>query len=1031
MLKSTRSQRGNRRLSPFSSVVTLALWRWRQTGFLLSIIALGMIAAVLIASSIPLFSDVMTTAGLRNTLRSTPDDSEIVATSNTAGLSAASIKAVHDQFETLLQPSLGSYVQAPEFSLTIGDFSFAAPAKEKRSLVVNAVNMAHARAHVAHVQGQMASPTNAQSNALDVMITPTTAKRLGLHIGSTIPLYFNYYTKPIPGAFSNQPSPLQQKLLVTARVSGLFDIDPANSAYWHGNDYQPTSVSVQGQSSYTYDFMTSDTRFVSIVEQVRTLNKADATFSTMGAYSLLWSYHLNPTMATVGNLDALINNIASLQNQYQADYGDSTFVEDAARTFPFVSKIDLSSTLFSYPEEPSNLERFRSRISVAQIPAAVLTIMIMVLILFFVSLMTNLLVDRQAEAIALLRSRGASSNQIFWALMTQCIGLGIVALVLALPLAVFLIFSIASRMLPAASRDALNVITSNPVVALQRGLWYALAVILVVWLTMAISIFAASRSDVLALRRQSSRSNKRPLWQRLNLDVIAAAVALAGYGISYYLTAISDVIQGDARTLIATPLSIIAPFFLIIGCMFLFLRIFPMLLRLLASLVARGRGAVSMLALAQIGRTPRQAIRMTLLLALATAFALFTLVYTATQAQHIQDISIYQVGADISGENNATISQYNTAVLINRYKNVPGVLATSTGFDTQAVGGRGGGITLDMRAVDAATFGAAVNWPTQDEAKQGNALLTQMVRRDTMATKLEVLPVVIDANTASRLLLHVNSALTVRIAGLNVQDMSCVVIGIVPHIPTINDRIGVGGKGAVVPGGILLDYTTYKTVYTNKLHRLKDTFIVSDVPTLNHVWLHTKSDDASLIGIRTFLKKPQYALQNVSDRWQILASLNTDPLYLILSGLMAVGTVTALLLALIGDLLASWLSARMRLTNFAVLRAIGTTPREVASMLTWEQAIVYTIGLLLGIGFGLVLANTMIPALSFTDLNSTLANNDQLYALQTAFPTRLIFPSTLIWGLVAMVALYGIALATMVRVVSRPTLGQALRLNED
>lgn len=146
---------------------------------------------------------------------------------------------------------------------------------------------------------------------------------------------------------------------------------------------------------------------------------------------------------------------------------------------------------------------------------------------------------------------------------------------------------------------------------------------------------------------------------------------------------------------------------------------------------------------------------------------------------------------------------------------------------------------------------------------------------------------------------------------------------------------------------------------------------------------------------------------------------------------MIVGTVTALLLALIGDLLASWLSARMRLTNFAILRAIGTTPREVASMLTWEQAIVYGIGLLLGVGFGLVLANTMIPALSFTDLNNTLSNNDQLYSLQSAFPTRIIFPSTLIWALVALIGLYAIALITMVSVVSRPTLGQALRLNED
>ena len=47
------------------SVMTLALWRLRQTWFLLCIITIGMIAAVMIVCAIPLFSNVTMTAGLR------------------------------------------------------------------------------------------------------------------------------------------------------------------------------------------------------------------------------------------------------------------------------------------------------------------------------------------------------------------------------------------------------------------------------------------------------------------------------------------------------------------------------------------------------------------------------------------------------------------------------------------------------------------------------------------------------------------------------------------------------------------------------------------------------------------------------------------------------------------------------------------------------------------------------------------------------------------------------------------------------
>lgn len=71
-----------------------------------------------------------------------------------------------------------------------------------------------------------------------------------------------------------------------------------------------------------------------------------------------------------------------------------------------------------------------------------------------------------------------------------------------------------------------------------------------------------------------------------------------------------------------------------------------------------------------------------------------------------------------------------------------------------------------------------------------------------------------------------------------------------------------------------------------------------------------------------------------------------DPLYLDLSAMLILGAIMALLLALVGSLLASWLSVRARLTNFAVLRALGTAPRQLAAILTCEQGIVYAGALL-------------------------------------------------------------------------------------
>jgi hypothetical protein len=99
-------------------------------------------------------------------------------------------------------------------------------------------------------------------------------------------------------------------------------------------------------------------------------------------------------------------------------------------------------------------------------------------------------------------------------------------------------------------------------------------------------------------------------------------------------------------------------------------------------------------------------------------------------------------------------------------------------------------------------------------------------------------------------------------------------------------------------------------------------------------------------------------------------------------------------------------------------------------MLTWEQAIIYLTGLLLGVGIGAFLVRTVVPALILTDFNSNLSSN-QFYALQTTFPTQIVLPASLLLILLALVVIYGVALTMMVRIVSRPSLSQTLRLNED
>lgn len=1023
---------------PLSSVTTLALWRLRRTWFLLFITTLGMIAAVIVICAIPLFSDVMTTAGLRSTLLSTPTSAEVAINSRTLGISSHVVNEVSTQFNTVFRQSTGSQLQPTQFMLQVNDFSLA-PAKAHTNITVDSTSLQQAAQHLNHLQGRIAQVTTSPNTDVEIMLTPDTAKRLGLKLGYTLPLALNYLLdQPQPSFNGTQSQPTTHTQLIKAHVVGLFSIDPANSAYWHGENFQASSFVVSGgrTTENYYTLLMPDNALTKVFDYLSSQHHHDAIFSTSVGYTLQWFYRLDTTHLAAKQLDTLIFQLATLQNQFVASYGDleSANTNDSAPlTFPYLNRADLRGDVFSQPNTPSSLQRFQSRVAVTRIPVIVLALQVIALILFFVSLMTSLLIDRQADTIAIIRSRGASSSQVFGALLLQYCTLAVISIVIGLPLAILLTLQFAQHLLPAAEQNATNIITSQLPQALQDTLWYAITIMLVAMLTMGISLFFAARVDVLSLRRDSARSSKRPFWQRLNLDVIAGIIAFVGYAISLYLTTISSVLEGDAKTLVATPLSIIAPFFLMIGILFLFLRVFPLLIRLGAYMAARGPGAVSLLALAQIARTPRQPLRMTMLLAIAISFTLFSLVYTATEAQHMQDIAIYQIGADFSGGlPYATTNSLPLAQTIHKYQSIPGVLAASAGYVGQGQGGKAD-ITMAMRAVDASSFGNAVIWPSADAAQSGKTLLSQLVMLRSTAVPNDSVPTIIDTTAMKALLLHIGSSFRVKLANTALSTLQFTIVGTISHVPTVNDRFTpTTGTGTdfLQFGSMLFDYQSFTAVYSLDAKGAKTLLGPPTPPGINTVWLHTKQDAASLANIRTALNQATLALDSIADRAALLSALATDPLYLILSSILSIGVVTVLALAFIGDMIASWLSARMRLTNFAVLRALGTTPRQIASVLTWEQAIIYVSGLLLGALLGLLLSLTVVPALTFTDLNVDLSTG-QFYAAQSAVSTPVVIPTSLPLAIVALILVFSLALWMMVRVVSQPSLSQTLRLNED
>jgi putative ABC transport system permease protein len=985
-----RSTQNQPHQSGLSGTITLAFWQLRLTWRLLLVSGAGVLAAVILVCTVPLYSQVAMSAGLRDTLNSS-DDAAITIHSVAHLISVSATQKVSTQVQQNLQQNIGQFLGTSQFSAQSAGLPFG----KYNEIQLIGWSMNTVGRHVKLVAGRL--PQDA-GNVLELAITPETAQDLQLTIGSA-------FTVNVP--FLNADDVLVQAPL-SLQVVGIFQPAAPAESFWHGTSFDSQTL---GQQGALYPSLVANTSYISAMAVAsNTASGGDLQNDTTLQYptDLYWYYSLDTTHLDSNYLDQLSNGLNNVLVSVSDQPVDEPFIDKTTSTGPL-----------------NLVDSYNDRITVARIPLFSLAYLIAGLMLFFVSLMTDLLVDRQAEAIAVLRSRGASRWQIFNSLIAQSIGVGIVAFLGGPLLSVLVTRLLVQVSLSAADQGALNVILDNPLSAAFNLYLAALATIVVSILAMVFAINRASRMDILALRRESARTARGPAWLRMGLDVLAGVIALTGYGFSLYITS-PGVLDARTRVLILPPMTLVGAVFLLLGCMLLFLRLFPFILEGLSSLAVRARGATSMLAVAQMARAPRQSLRMTLLLALAVAFGIFSLVFSASQAQRIPTVAAYQVGADFSGTyaDGSFLSKESIAQQEAAYRNIPGVTAASVGYVSSTRGAESGvDASIELRAVDTNTFANVGLWSTQDSGQSLSALMQQLSsQRVEQFSQQTPVPALVDSAAWQTLSLTPGAEFT--LSDLN-GTINYIAVAEINHIPTVDDSADAGGTDDYVAlGGVLVDFQTYQAAVMASTQALL-------YPST--VWLSTKNDAGSLSNVRVALSGGSLRLTDVNDLQALENSMNDDPLYLALLGVLGIGAATALLLGLLGNMTVSWLNARSRLVNFAVMRALGSAPGQIAGVITYEQIIIYATSIGLGVAFGLLLSFLILPAFIFTSsVGNVVGTTGIFYVTQSVPPIQMIIPGVLISLAVGLlIGVCILALGMMVRVVSRPALSSTLRLNTD
>lgn len=240
----------------------------------------------------------------------------------------------------------------------------------------------------------------------------------------------------------------------------------------------------------------------------------------------------------------------------------------------------------------------------------------------------------------------------------------------------------------------------------------------------------------------------------------------------------------------------------------------------------------------------------------------------------------------------------------------------------------------------------------------------------------------------------------VRLPPLRIDNDTGLVVGTLESFPTMDPSRG---------ETIIVDLPTYQMMGYEPGFGL---------PQVDSYWITGSGDDAELA--EQLQGSPLFSFSAPSAE-EFAETLVSDPVALGTIGALTVGFVAAAVFAAVGFAVSATVSARERMVEFALLRALGLSPRQLGWWLALEQGALVVVSLALGTLIGWILTATLLPMVTLTQ-DGGPANPDVIVQ----------YPWDAIVGLVlAVVGVLGLIVLLLTLLLRRVGLGSLLRLGEE
>jgi hypothetical protein len=379
--------------------------------------------------------------------------------------------------------------------------------------------------------------------------------------------------------------------------------------------------------------------------------------------------------------------------------------------------------------ETGLLATYQRNLTLARVPVFLFLSLVVIVTLYFLAVVVGLLAKTKSDEASLLRSRGANLFQIVGLLISG----EAIAVLLATALGPFLALVLTRQfvlktIVPFGGASTSTVGLSADVFVLGAvGGLMSMAVLL-------ISSFGQARLGSLGFLRSRARPATVPFLHQYYVDVLLLVVLglllwqLQGRG-----GFIGRAVSGTSLELDITLL--FAPALILLAGAFLMLRIFPLLVRILAWIASLFASSWATFTLIRMARDPLSHGSLAVIVMLAAALGVFGSAFQSTLSRSQQEQTLYRVGGDLV-LTGVSFAESRREAQLRELMEIPGVGAISPIYrDSVRVLDGGGPGSTSLLAVESVTLPKS-SWFREDFSTTANDLSELLVPLRSAGSRL-------------------------------------------------------------------------------------------------------------------------------------------------------------------------------------------------------------------------------------------------------------------------------------------------------